>query len=85
MTGGGRHAKSARGNPPGATQVLGEVGRAAARVRRARENYRAALVLAVDELEHDGARDPYARAAAAAGVSKQAVRELVDRARANRS
>jgi hypothetical protein len=75
------HAKTARGKCPGATQVLGEVKRAASRVRRARENYRAALVEAVAELEAAGVRDPFARVAAAAGVSKQAVRELVERAR----
>lgn len=77
------HANSAREIVPGATVAvaLGEVKRCAGAVRRARDSYRAALVAAVDMLEQAGARDPYARAAAAAGVSKQAVRALVARTR----
>ena len=55
------------------TNPLADVRRAVAAKRRADERYRAALVRAVDEL---GA---YALVAEAAGVSRQAVRQLVRR------
>lgn len=64
---------------------LGEVKRAAGRRRAAEKAYRSALVLAVEELEQAGHRAPYAAVAAAAGVSRQAVRELVDRIRSEGS
>ena len=70
-----------RGNPPAATAVLGDVSRAAAGRARADERYRAAILGAVEELERAGVRDPFARVAKAAGVSRQAVRELVERGR----
>lgn len=54
---------------------LARVKRAAVSRRRAEESYRAALVAAVDE----GAS--YAQLAALLGVSRQAVRQLVGRAR----
>jgi len=54
---------------------LAEVRRATQAKRRAEERYRAALVRAVDEL---GA---YALVAEAAGISRQAVRQLVARER----
>ena len=65
----------------GPDAVLGDVKRAADRVRSARAAYRSAVVAAVVELEQVGVADPYARVAAAAGVSRQAVRSLVERAR----
>jgi hypothetical protein len=49
---------------------------------RARDEYRAAVVAAVDELEAAGARDAFSRVAEAAGVSRQSLRVLVGRARA---
>jgi len=58
------------------TNPLTEVRRATQAKRRADERYRAALLHAVDELE--GA---YALVAEAAGISRQAVRQLVARER----
>jgi hypothetical protein len=56
--------------------------RAAAKAKRRAENrYRAALVHAVHELEDSGDTGPYVKVAQAAGVSRQAVRELVLRSR----
>lgn len=56
--------------------------RAAAAAReRAGAEYRAAVLALVESLEADGARDVFARAAAAVGVRRQSVRELVLRAR----
>lgn len=60
---------------------LARVKRTAAARSRADEQYRAALVAAVTELEKAGVRDAYARVAEVAGVSRQAVRELVTRVR----
>ena len=77
--------KSGRPDTGAAAQVLGAVTRRARSVRVARDAYRLALVRAVDELEQAGCRDPFAQVATAAGVSKQAVRELVGRSRANGS
>jgi hypothetical protein len=57
------------------TNPLAEVRRVAKAKRRADERYRAALVRAVDELGE------YALVAEAAGVSRQAVRQLVQRER----
>ena len=47
--------------------------------RRAEASYRAALVHAVDQLDRAGDPSPYAKVAEAAGVSRQAVREMVAR------
>lgn len=56
---------------------------AAARGRdQAEQAYRTAVVRAYEELEHVGAPHPYVTLAAAAGVTRQATRELVQRARA---
>lgn len=60
---------------------LAKVRRAAASRQRADEAYRSAILAAVHVLEQAGARDPYAQVAAAAGISKQAVRQLVARSR----
>jgi hypothetical protein len=60
---------------------LREVRRAAAARRRAELAYTAALVAAVEALEQAGVRDAFAQVAEAAGVSRQAVRQLVARAR----
>lgn len=79
------HEKSGRPDDGTAAQVLGDVKRAAGDVRAARDVYRAAVVAAVAELEQAGVRDPFARVAQAAGVSRQVVRVLVYRARAGRS
>jgi len=57
------------------TSPLAEVRRAAQAKRRAEERYRAALLRAVDELEG------YTLVAEAAGISRQAVRQLVARER----
>lgn len=62
-------------------RAIAAVKRAAATRRRAEDSYRAALVAAVESLEAAGSRDAYARVADAAGVSRQAVREFVTRAR----
>lgn len=62
--------------------ALGRVKRAVIAKRRADEEYRSALVAAVAALEAAGFPDPFARVAASAGISRQAVRELVTRARA---
>lgn len=60
---------------------LANVRKAAASKRRAEDSYRAALAAAVHTLEQNGARDAFAQVAAAAGVSRQAVRQLVARTR----
>lgn len=60
---------------------LREVRRAAAGRRRAELGYATAIVAAVDELEAAGARDAFAQVATAAGISRQAVRQLVARSR----
>jgi hypothetical protein len=64
-----------------AASSLTRVKRAAAAKRRADDAYRAAIVAAVDELETAGERSAFATVAAAAGISRQAVRQLVDRTR----
>lgn len=61
------------------TSPLAEVRRATQAKRRAEERYRAALVAAVDALDND--RGAYVLVAEAAGVSRQAVRQLVRRER----
>jgi hypothetical protein len=58
---------------------LARVRRAAAARRRAEEAYRQAVVDAIAELEAAGVRDAYAQVAHAAGVSRQAVRQLMQR------
>jgi hypothetical protein len=56
--------------------------RRAARARtRAEAEYRAAIVSAVDALEENGTRHPFSTVASVAGVARQSVRELVQRAR----
>lgn len=59
---------------------LVQVRRAAKAKARAEATYRASLVQAVHDLEAAGDPSPYARVAEEAGVSRQAVRELVRRA-----
>lgn len=59
--------------------ALTRVKRAAAARRRADDSYRAAILAAVAELRAAGARDSFAQVARAAGVSRQAVRDLVSR------
>jgi hypothetical protein len=54
--------------------------RASAKREAAERAYRDALVRAVEELQAAGVRDAYARAALAAGTTRQAVRELYMRA-----
>lgn len=58
---------------------LGRVSAAVEAKRAAEESYRGALVAAVRELELAGDTAPYVKVAAAAGVSRQAVRQLVKR------
>ena len=58
---------------------LEAVTKAATSKRRAEDSYRAALAAAVAELERADARDPFAQVARAAGVSRQAVRQLLGR------
>ena len=53
--------------------------------RRAEASYRATLVHAVDALDRAGDPSPYAKVAEAAGVSRQAVREMVARAAPGRT
>jgi len=60
---------------------LARVKRAAKAQTRARLEYAAALVAAVEALEAAGARDPYAQVAAAAGITQQSVRIIVERHR----
>lgn len=61
-----------------------EAVRDAARDRRqADAAYRSALLSAFEELEETGAPNPYAQLAAAAGITRQAARETVSRARAS--
>jgi len=67
------------------SRTLLEVRRAVDNRGRADARYRAALVAAVEDLEADGARDAFAQVARVAGVSRQAVRQLVARERASRS
>lgn len=64
---------------PDTAAQLARVKRAAARKRRADKEYRSALEDARDLLELDGARDVYAQLAAAAGMSRQAVRQQLER------
>jgi hypothetical protein len=64
--------------------VLGDVAGARSRALQAGDEYRAAVVAAVDELERAGARDAFSRVAEATGVSRQSLRTLVYRARADR-
>ena len=64
-----------------ADSPLTRVKRAAANRRRADAAYVAAVVDAVGVLEAAGVRDAYAQVAAAAGTSRQAVRQLVARSR----
>jgi hypothetical protein len=54
-----------------------EAARSARALERARLGYRASLVEAVGVLEAAGARDAFAQTARAAGVSRQAVRQLL--------
>lgn len=61
---------------------LAIVRRAAQGKRRAETRYRAAVVAAVTELQAAGVADAYARVAAAAGVTRQTVREIVLTSRA---
>jgi len=61
------------------TRTLLEVRRAAEARRRAERRYRNALVAAVDALEPS--QGAYAQVARIAGISRQAVRQLVERER----
>jgi hypothetical protein len=61
------------------TDQLEQVRKAVEAKRRAEEGYRAALVSAVQSLEDGGDKAPYAKVADVAGVSRQAVREIVKR------
>jgi hypothetical protein len=54
-----------------------EVRRATAARHRAELRYRAALLRAVEALEAEGRHDVYTTVARSAGVSRQAVRQLV--------
>jgi DNA-directed RNA polymerase specialized sigma24 family protein len=56
------------------TDTLGTLRRAVERLERAEDDYRAAILAAVDEYG-------YAETARAAGISRQAVRQLVLRER----
>ena len=60
---------------------LARVRRVAKARARADAEYRAAVVAAVDELEAAGHRSAFATVADAAGTSRQAVRQLVERSR----
>lgn len=63
----------------GEVNELAEVKRAVEAKRSAEEGYRASLAAAVARLQAAGDKQPYATVANAAGVSRQAVRELVKR------
>jgi hypothetical protein len=63
------------------TNPLAKVRRATLAKQRAEARYRASLVAAVDALETGRNPGAYALVAAAAGVSRQAVRQLVRRER----
>lgn len=75
------HANAAAADRAAAIPVLGRVKRATVQRARAEGEYRAAILEAVDVLERDGISDRYAVVAEIAGVSKQAVRQLVERCR----
>ncbi len=66
---------------PGTTNPLARVRRAAKAKGRSDAEYRAAIIDAADELERDGTRHVFATIAGAAGTTRQAVRQLVERAR----
>lgn len=55
--------------------------RAEQRYADAQGSYRAALVAAVDDLEQAGDRHPFGTIAATLGVSRQSVRQLIERAK----
>lgn len=59
------------------TDPLERVAAAAADRQRAEQQYRLVLAAVVDELSARGARDAFSQVARAAGVSRQAVRQLL--------
>lgn len=66
-------------DPDCPTAALAEVRHAAEDVRRGRTRYRASVAAAIRALEQAGARDAYAQIAAAAGVSRQAIRAVANK------